>query len=40
MGGWASGDLRRFQTWYRDPTGSPCGAGFNLSHGVEVTFTP
>lgn len=40
MGGWTSGDIRRFQTWYRDPTGSPCGTGFNLSHGMEVTFTP
>ena len=39
-GGWSSGDVRRFQLWYRDPGGSPCGNDFNLSHGVEVTFTP
>jgi Lectin C-type domain len=39
-GGWASGDTRRFQVWYRDPVGSPCGAGFNLSHGVELVFGP
>jgi hypothetical protein len=37
-GGWASGDTRYFQCWYRDPSGSPCGALFNLTHGVETTF--
>lgn len=37
-GGWGVGDVRRFQTWYRDPVGSPCGAGFNLSNGLEITF--
>lgn len=31
------GDTRRFQTWFRDPAG-PCGSGFNLSHGYELTF--
>ncbi|MDP6990340.1 MAG: FG-GAP repeat protein [Planctomycetota bacterium] len=40
MGGWSGGDLRRFQVWYRDPAGSPCGSGFNLSAGIEVAFTP
>jgi hypothetical protein len=39
-GGWVAGDTRRFQAWYRDPVGSPCGYTFNLSHGVEVTFGP
>ena len=39
-GGWGSGDTRRFQVWYRNPTGGPCGTGFNLSQGVEVTFAP
>ena len=34
---WAAGDTRRFQAWYRDPSG-PCGTGFNLSNGVEITF--
>lgn len=37
-GGWAAGDTRRFQGWYRDPASGPCGAGFNLSNGVEITF--
>ena len=39
-GGWVAGDVRRFQAWYRDPAGSPCGYGFNLSNGVEISFTP
>ncbi|MCB9914144.1 MAG: hypothetical protein H6828_03215 [Planctomycetes bacterium] len=37
--GWGAGDTRRFQAWYRDPAG-PCGTGYNLSNGVEVTFVP
>ena len=37
-GGWGAGDVRRFQAWYRDPQGSPCGTAFNLSNGVEVSF--
>ncbi len=39
QGGWNAGDVRRFQGWYRDPAG-PCGFGFNLTNGVEVTFIP
>jgi hypothetical protein len=39
-GGWGAGDTRRFQSWYRNPTGSPCGFNFNLSNGFEVTFVP
>lgn len=39
-GGWRAGDTRRFQVWYRDPSGSPCGSQFNLTNGVEQTFVP
>ncbi len=39
-GGLVAGDLKRMQWWYRDPNKSPCGNGFNLSNGVEVTWTP
>ena len=39
LGGWSAGQTQRFQAWYRDPSG-PCATGFNLSHGVEVTFQP
>ncbi|MCB9915508.1 MAG: FG-GAP repeat protein [Planctomycetes bacterium] len=35
QGRWSVGDLRRFQAWYRDSSGSPCGAGFNLTQGVD-----
>jgi len=40
QGGVAAGDLKRYQLWYRDPNTSPCGAGFNLSNGIELVFTP
>ena len=40
QGGWQAGDTRRFQLWYRDPLGGPCGNGFNTSSGLEVVFTP
>lgn len=39
-GGWGSGDLRYFQCWFRDPHGSPCGSGFNLSNAALVFFGP
>lgn len=39
-GGVAAGDARVYQLWYRDPVGSPCGTGFNLTNGVQVTWVP
>jgi len=36
-GGWAAGDIQRFQGWYRDASG-PCGTTFNLTQGIELTF--
>ena len=39
-GGWGAGDQRFLQVWYRDPVGGPCGSDFNLSHALDVTFTP
>ncbi len=40
VGGWNGGDIRRFQGWYRDPVGGPCGNEFNLTNGLTVTFQP
>lgn len=37
--GWAPGDTRYFQVWYRDVSG-PCGSGWNLTNGLQITFTP
>jgi hypothetical protein len=38
-GGVSSGDVKRYQIWYRDPTSSPCGTLFNLTNGLEVAYT-
>jgi hypothetical protein len=38
-GGWAAGQQRSFQVWYRNNVG-PCGSGFNLSPARTITFTP
>lgn len=38
-GGVVPGDVRRYQFWYRNPSGGPCGAGFNLGNGYEVGWT-
>lgn len=37
---WNAGDVRRFQVWYSDPAGSPCGSGFNTTNALEVSFLP
>ena len=39
-GACTAGDVKRYQIWYRDPQTSPCGAQFNLSNGVEITWVP
>ena len=39
-GGVSAGDLRRYQHWYRDTDSTPCGSGFNLTNGYELTWTP
>ena len=39
VGGVSAGDTKRYQLWYRDPLTSPCGAQFNLSNGVEITYS-
>ena len=37
-GACVAGDVKRYQSWYRDPGGSPCGAQFNLTNGYEITW--
>ena len=36
----SAGDTKRYQYYYRDAKGSPCGTGFNLTNGYELTWTP
>ncbi|MCB9914441.1 MAG: hypothetical protein H6828_04730 [Planctomycetes bacterium] len=33
-----AGQTRTYQLWYRDPVNSPCGAAFNLTNGLAVTW--
>jgi len=37
--GLSGGETKRYQLWYQDVV-SPCGAGFNLTNGVEVVWGP
>ena len=37
---WSAGEVKRFQVWYRDPQGTPCGTGFNLTNGAETGLLP
>jgi len=37
-GGANAGDTKCYQYWYRNPNGSPCGFGFNLSNAVSITW--
>ncbi|MDP6539356.1 MAG: hypothetical protein QF903_02740 [Planctomycetota bacterium] len=39
-GGWVPGSTRRFQVWFRDSVGGPCGSTFNLSNALVITFGP
>ncbi len=36
----SAGDTKRYQLWYRNTAGSPCGAEFNTSNGYEITWLP
>ena len=36
----SAGDTKRYQYYYRDANGSPCGTGFNLTNGYQLTWTP
>ncbi len=37
-GGASSGTTLQYQLWYRDANGSVCGAGFNTTNGLAVTW--
>ncbi len=37
-GGASAGQIRRYQVWYRDGSGAPCGSGTNLTNGYEIAW--
>lgn len=37
-GGVSLGELRHYQVWFRDPVGSPCGSGFNLTNAQTIQW--
>ena len=39
-GGVSTGEVKRYQLWYRNPGVSSCLTGFNLTNGYEITWTP
>lgn len=39
-GGATPGLTLYYQVWYRDSLSTPCGGGFNLSNGLELTWEP
>ena len=39
-GGVSAGDTKHYQCLYRNPTGSPCATGFNLSNGYTILWIP
>ncbi|MED6334112.1 MAG: hypothetical protein VYE81_01835 [Planctomycetota bacterium] len=39
-GGVSPGETKVYQLWYRNPTASPCGSGFNLTNGFAVAWVP
>ncbi|MDP6763497.1 MAG: hypothetical protein QF903_15455 [Planctomycetota bacterium] len=39
-GGAVAGETKVYQLWYRNPSVSPCGSGFNLTNGFSITWAP
>lgn len=40
VGGVLAGETRTYQLWFRDSFTTPCGAGFNLTNGLELSWAP